>query len=79
MASLLGEAGSEYVTVTPNSPRAMGAEELAVVLRRLGKEAHPCQSIQEGIEKSREMAGKDGVVCCVGSLYLAGEVRSHFS
>ena len=79
MAALLGEAGSEYVTVTPNSPRAMGAEELAVVLRRLGKEAHPCQSIQEGIEKSREMAGKDGVVCCVGSLYLAGEVRSHFS
>lgn len=78
MAALLGEAGSEYITVTPDSPRAMPAEELAGLLRRQGKEARACQSIEEGIEISRKTAGKEGVVCCVGSLYLAGEVRRHF-
>lgn len=79
MAALLSRAGSEYVTVTPNSPRAMAAEELAGILQGLGKNARACQSIEEGIKISRETAGKDGVVCCVGSLYLAGEVRSHFA
>ena len=78
MAALLGEAGSEYITVTPDSPRAMEAGELAAVLRRLGKKAQACGSIAEAIETAKHTAGKDGVVCCVGSLYLAGEVRSHF-
>lgn len=79
MVELLGDVGGEYVTVTPDSPRAMKAGELAEVLRNHGKAALACQTIEEGIEISRKTAGKDGVVCCVGSLYLAGEVRSHFS
>lgn len=79
MTELLSSVGSEYVTVTPDSPRAMTGDELAERLRALGNVAVSCAGIPEGIEKAREMAGKDGVVCCIGSLYLAGEAKKYFA
>ena len=80
MAKLLDvEAGAEYVTLTPDSPRAMTAEKLAEYLtREQHVAAEPCADIPAGIARAKELAGKDGVVCCIGSLYLAGEVRRYF-
>ena len=37
-----------------------------------------CASIPEGVETAREQAGEDGMVCAVGSLYMAGAVRACF-
>ena len=76
MVSRLRTVSSEYVTITPLSDRAMEAEDLTKLIRAQGGSAVTGGEIARGIELSRERAGKDGVVCCIGSLYLAGAVRS---
>lgn len=75
MVAQLRAVGSEYVTVTPSSPRAMAAAELSDLIRAQGGAAVTGGDIPRGIRLAREAAGADGVVCCIGSLYLAGEAR----
>ena len=76
MVERLRTVSSEYVTITPLSDRAMEAEELTKVIRAKGGDAVTGGEIARGIELARERAGEDGAVCCIGSLYLAGAVRS---
>ena len=76
MVARLRTVSSEYVTVTPLSSRAMEAEDLTKLIREQGGDAVTGGEIARGIELARERAGKDGAVCCIGSLYLAGAVRS---
>ena len=75
---ILNEAADEYVCVTPNSTRALPAQELADFLRRFGKPVTVCEDIPAGVEAASAAAGEDGVACAVGSLYMAGEVRACF-
>ena len=75
MVEQLRQVSGEYVTVTPDSPRAMAAGELSALIRAQGGEAVTGGDIQTGIRLAIEQAGKDGVICCIGSLYLAGEAR----
>ena len=76
MVARLRTVSSEYVTITPLSDRAMEAEDLTKLIREQGGDAVTGGEIARGIELARERAGKDGAVCCIGSLYLAGAVRS---
>ena len=73
-SQLLGVARG-FVTITPDSPRAMTAEDLAQYLRSLGAQATPCASTAQGIDTVLSLAGTDDVVCICGSLYMIGEVR----
>lgn len=75
---ILNEAADEYVCVSPNSDRALSAEELKNEIEKLGKSAVAAGSIEEGITAAIEKAGNDGMVCAVGSLYMAGDVRAYF-
>ena len=61
------------VTVRPDSPRAMGAAELAALVRRRGVPTCACESVEEGLRIAAMAAGQDGVVCALGSLYLAAD------
>ena len=76
MVARLRTVSDRYVTITPISNRAMEAEDLTKLIRAQGGDAVTGGDIARGIEIARERAGKDGVVCCIGSLYLAGAVRS---
>ena len=76
MVARLRTVSSEYVTITPVSDRAMEAEDLTKLIRAQGGDAVTGGEIARGIAIARERAGKDGAVCCIGSLYLAGAVRS---
>ena len=76
MVERLRTVSSEYVTITPLSDRAMEAEDLTKVIRAKGGNAVTGGDIARGIELAREKAGRDGAVCCIGSLYLAGAVSS---
>lgn len=78
MTDLLASAADAFVTVTPDSPRAMSAQELAGHLQRYGKPVTACGSIEDGIACALRLTGTDGMVCCVGSLYTAGHIRSWF-
>ena len=75
---ILGSVSGEFVTVTPDSHRALDAADLAGHIEESGFTAIPCPSVEAGIETALQLAD-GGVVCCVGSLYLAGDVRRHFT
>lgn len=74
MGQLLPLAG-EFYTITPDSPRAMPAGELARYLEDRGTRAVPCGTVREGLEQALASAGTQDVVCATGSLYMIGEVR----
>ncbi|HWQ06086.1 MAG TPA: folate family ECF transporter S component [Feifaniaceae bacterium] len=76
MIEEIGPIAEEFVTVTPNNPRAMQAEDLAQLLQRHGLTAIACKNVQEGVALALEKAGTDGIVCALGSLYLLGDVRT---
>ena len=65
----------EFVTVTPDSPRALPAEGLRDYLSRFGKPVFPAGSVREGVALAIEKAGPEGVVLAYGSLYMVGEIR----
>lgn len=64
-----------FVTITPDSPRALPAQDLAQYLRREGAEALPCGTVAQGVERILALAGPEDVVCVSGSLYMVGEAR----
>ena len=65
----------EFFTLTPDSPRALPARELAAYLETRGAKASPCGSVQEGLDRALAAAGEEDAVCVCGSLYMMGEVR----
>ena len=75
----LDASADAYFCVSPSSPRALGAEELAEFLRKFGKPVTVCRSIEDGVEEAKESARTaKGMVCAVGSLYMAGAIRACF-
>ena len=79
LSSILDTAADAYVCVTPESERALPAEELGCCLKRFGKPVTVCKTIPDGVTAAMEQAGVDGVACAVGSLYMAGAVRACFN
>ncbi len=75
----LDPVADEYICVTPaNSPRALPAEELAELLKEFGKKTTACADIRDGVAAALDAAGKDGMICATGSMYIAGPVRACF-
>lgn len=65
----------EFVTVTPQNPRALPAADLACYITdNLDAKATPCDTVAEGVRTAIEKAGPDGVVCACGSLYMIGDI-----
>lgn len=68
-----------FVTVTPDSGRALEAAELGRLLEEAyGLPVTVCQSIEQGVETAKKLAGPEGLAVSVGSLYLTGAVRTCF-
>lgn len=65
----------KFVCITPPNPRKLEADLLAQYLRQAGADAISCPSIASGVSKAIELAGKEGVVLCFGSLYSIGAIR----
>ena len=64
-----------FVCITPPNPRKLEAEQLARYLRQAGAQAQASESILDGVKKTMDLAGEDGVVLCFGSLYSIGGIR----
>lgn len=77
MAARLFPYAKGFVCLTPDSPRALPAEELAVLLRGMGAEAKACDSVEKGIALALTECREAPIVAC-GSLYMMGEVRVQF-
>lgn len=75
---ILAPAASSFICVTPESPRALPAEELAKLLKKYRKPVRVCPDIREAVGMAMDMAGKVGIICAVGSLYSVGTIRACF-
>ena len=76
--TLIVPLADHFYTVTPNNPRAMESGELARRIRAMGAKATPCGSVADGVAAAMKDAGRDGVCCALGSLYMSGDVRDCF-
>jgi len=66
----------KFVCITPDNPRKMTAAELARYLQEAGADACACESVKEGVQTAKALAGTDGVVLCFGSLYSIGDIKN---
>lgn len=77
MLAPLAAQARAFVTLTPPSPRALSADALARMLsERTGLPAYPAGTAQEGVALALRLAGSDGGVCALGSLYLSHPIRA---
>ncbi len=67
---------SRWVTVTPENPRALSANDLAKALAAFGKPVTACDSVKEGVAAAISMAPEGGAVVAFGSLYMVGDIRA---
>lgn len=68
-----------FVTLTPDSERALSAEDLKKEIEtRLHLPAVVGGTVAQGIAKAVEQADKDDAIVIFGSLYQVGEVRACF-
>lgn len=79
LTEIINREADEYICVTPDSPRALPAEDLAEFLKRYNKPVRACATIEDGVDAALEAAGEEGMACAVGSLYMVGKVRACFN
>ena len=75
MLDALAPLAKQVFTLRPDSPRAMEAEALTSLLAERGVSARACGTAEEGVRSAMEAAGRSGIVCVLGSLYLSGDIR----
>jgi dihydrofolate synthase/folylpolyglutamate synthase len=75
---LISRGADAFVCITPDSPRAISAAALGEKLKKYGKSVFVCQSVADGVKTAMGAAGKNGLVCATGSLYMVGDVRYCF-
>lgn len=79
IAADLSTVASRAFTVTPDNPRALGAEEYAEVLSKHGIDAVPFETLEGALKAAVEAAERDGVpLFCLGSLYMYSELMDVF-
>lgn len=75
IVSLTAPLADQVITVTtPGNPRAFPAYELAGVVRKYNPNVTAADSLQEAVEMSYLLAGRDGVILAFGSLSYLGEL-----
>lgn len=80
MLEIIAPAADAFVCSAPDSPRAVPVDKLAKELEKYGKKVVAAPNTQDAVEMARELASDlGGMVCSVGSLYMAGDVRACFN
>lgn len=76
--TVLGRLHFRHVIVTQvGGYRKVPAEQLAEIFREEGCDsAESCDSVEEAFQKALAVRGEDGMLFCVGSLYLVGEIKA---
>ena len=67
-----------FMTVTPPSPRAFPAEDLALYLRENGCPADSFDTVDAAVSAALKKSGADDVICAFGSLYLVSAYKRAF-
>jgi len=72
-AAPLAEA---FIAVRPDHPRAMDAQTLAEMLAEFGPPVTAYGTIAEGVAEAIKTAGRNGIICALGSLFFSAEIRA---
>ncbi|MCL2408203.1 MAG: bifunctional folylpolyglutamate synthase/dihydrofolate synthase [Oscillospiraceae bacterium] len=78
MMGLLAPLAESFIAVRPNYPRAMDVKTLAEKLKAFGVPVTAFDTLKDGVAEGIRRAGKDGVVCAIGSLYFSGDIREAY-
>lgn len=65
-------------TVRPDNERALDPFQFCEEIRKRGVMAEACSTVHDGVLNALANAGKDGIVCAMGSLYMSGEVIKEY-
>ena len=75
MAKEIATVCDTVVTVTPDSKRALAAEDYARALSSHVKNTYPARSIADGVKMARQLAKEQSLpIICLGSLYLYKDI-----
>ena len=75
--ALTHKFAEQIITVTPpDNPRAMKAYDLAKEIARVHEKVTAVDSLEEAVEMSRLLAGKDDVIVAFGSLSYLGRLMT---
>lgn len=72
---ILGPLFQKIITVKPENPRSLSAEDLAKTAARFCPEAVPAAGFREALDMALEGLGEGGALIACGSFYMAGELR----
>lgn len=79
MMTLLKDVMTDFITVTPDSPRALSGAALAEYLAQDVQWVQAAENVRQGMEMALARAKATGsVVVACGSLYMASEIRNYF-
>ncbi|MBE6533768.1 MAG: bifunctional folylpolyglutamate synthase/dihydrofolate synthase [Ruminococcaceae bacterium] len=75
IAKMLATVASKAFTFTPDSPRALNAEDYAQTLSTAGISAEPFATVRDALSKAKKYAMEHSCpIICVGSLYAYAEI-----
>ncbi len=77
LAAELAPVAARVIAVRADHPRAMPPERIAEAFRRLGINAEVSDTVGSGIDEAIAVRGGVGVICLVGSLFVAAGAREH--
>jgi dihydrofolate synthase/folylpolyglutamate synthase len=77
LAEELASVAENVVAVRADHPRAMPPERIAEAFRRLGIKAEVSDTVGSGIDRAIAVIEEGGVICLVGSLFVAAGAREH--
>ena len=72
---LISEADT-FIAVTPENPRAMKAEDLGEIAKKYCHNVLTCDNANSAVDIVKNKLTDNDMLVVVGSLYLAGEVRT---
>ena len=75
IASKISEVAGKVYCLTPDNPRALGAEAYAEVFRGLGLQAESFSTVESAVSTAIAESKQEGKgILCLGSLYMYCEV-----
>ncbi len=77
MERQLRPMAKRLIATSSRHPRALDAEQVAIAFSPDGLRASPVASVPAAVDAALAEAGRDGLVCVVGSLFVAAEARAH--
>ena len=75
MYDIIAPYAERFVLVTPPSPRALDAAELADILSVYDRDITVCDGVESGVKTALSLAGTHSPVLAFGSLYMIGDIK----